>query len=115
MVTQLQLEIDSTVHKFLKERAKQDGVSIEALIVRLVERYIRDIGKPEVAVRQVWDPSREPSSDYCGAPSPDGRYLSFTNWSYGNLAVRDLTTGECRDLTDEGTWSMPGHWAGYSR
>ena len=119
MVTQLQLEIDSTVHKFLKERAKQDGVSIEGLVLRLIQRYKRDIDKPEVAVRQVWEASREPVlSDFCGAPSPDGRYLSFVDWSneaQGDLAIRDLTTGECRDLTDEGTWDEPDQAATLSR
>ncbi len=119
MVIKLQLEVDSTVHKFLKERAKQDGVSIEGFVLRLIERYRRDIDKPEVAVRQVWEPSQEPvPSDFSGAPSPDGRYLSFTNRASNNLAIRDLTTGECRDLTDEGTWdklALQGQWAGRSR
>jgi len=52
MVSKLQLEVDSTVHKFLKEHAKRDGLSIEGLILRLVERYKRGIDKPEVTVRQ---------------------------------------------------------------
>ena len=115
MVSKLQLEVDSTVHKFLKEHAKRDGLSIEGLLLRLIERYRRDIDKPEVGVRQVWEPSRDPIiSDFCGAPSPDGRYLSFINWEHGNLAVRDLTTGEYRDLTDEGTFDEPDHRAGMS-
>jgi Tol biopolymer transport system component len=37
-------------------------------------------------------------------PSPDGRYLAFVNWSFGNLAVYDATTSESRDLTTDGTW-----------
>jgi len=117
MMSKLQLEIDSTVHKFLKERAKQDGLSIEGLIIRLIERYKRDVDKPVVAVRQVWEPSREPIiTDFCGAPSPNGRYLSFTNWrNQGNLAVRDLTTGEYRDLTDEASWDEPDKWTDCSR
>ena len=119
MVSKLQLEIDSTVHKFLAEHAKQDGLSIEGLILRLIERYRRDIDKPEVSVRQVWEASREPVlSDFCGAPSPDGRYLSFVDWSYeaqGDLAIRDLTTGEYRDLTDEATWDEPDQCATFSR
>lgn len=36
-----------------------------------------------------------------GAVSLDGRYMSFSNWQ-GNLAVRDLQTGENRRLTSEG-------------
>ena len=98
MVTKLQLEIDSTVHKFLKEHAKQNGVSIEGLIIRLIERYKRDIDSPEMAVRMV------PMADLRGTPSPDDRYFSFPGHS-GNLAVRDLTTGEYRNLTSEGTRS----------
>jgi Tol biopolymer transport system component len=71
--------------------------------------------KSGVTVRQVWEPSPGPwMSDSSGAPSPDGRYLSFTHWSYGNLAVRDLASGECRDLTDEGTWDGEDQWAGNS-
>ncbi|MFC1717540.1 sigma-70 family RNA polymerase sigma factor [Candidatus Poribacteria bacterium] len=96
MVTQLQLEIDSTVHKFLKEQAKQDGISVEGLILRLIERYKRDTDSPGVAVRKVG----EGVKNY-GWPSPDGRYLSLTNWETFNLAVRDLATGEIRDVTSD--------------
>ena len=53
-------------------------------------------------------------ADIQGAPSPDGRYLSFTHWETANLAVYDLTTGEKRDLTDEGTWMEPDQWADWS-
>ena len=74
MVSKLQLEIDSTVHRFLKEHAQRDGLSIEGLILRLIEIYRRDIDKPEVAVRQIWEASREPVlSDFCGAPLADGK------------------------------------------
>lgn len=37
-----------------------------------------------------------------GAPSPDGRYLSFWDWRTGNLAVRDLQSGKDRTITTEG-------------
>ena len=124
MVTQLQLEIDSAVHKFLKERAKQDAVPIEGLIIRLIERYIRDVDNPEIAVRKVEDEWR-----WSWRPSPDGRYVSVQRGD-GNLAVRDLTTGENRDITDDGnvweagpkrfcesysfTWSPDGKQIAYS-
>jgi Tol biopolymer transport system component len=35
--------------------------------------------------------------------SPDGRYLAFTDWRTGDLAIKDLQTGKDRRLTDEGT------------
>lgn len=95
MVTKLQLEIDSTVHRFLTERATQDGVSVEDLILRLIQRYKREIDKPGIVIRKVWD---DPPF---GRPSPDGRYLSMTNWETGNLAVRECTTGESRDVTKD--------------
>ena len=94
MVTQLQLEIDSAVHKFLKERAKQDGVSVEGFIIRLIERYRRDADATGMTTRLVWDKAH----DFEGRVSPDGRYLSYINWEMGNLAIRDFKTGENRDL-----------------
>ena len=39
MVKRLQLEIDSSLHNFLRQHAEQDGTSIEGLIVRLIEKY----------------------------------------------------------------------------
>jgi len=99
MVTKLQIEIDSTVHKFLKEHAKQDGVSVEGLIIRLIERYRRDADTSGVVTRQIWETALD-----CGSVSPDGRYLSYVNWDKGNVAIHDFETGENRDVTDEGTW-----------
>jgi Tol biopolymer transport system component len=52
------------------------------------------------SARQVWAPAQ----DISGRVSPDGRYLSYVNWTKGDLALRDLETGENRDLTDEGTF-----------
>ncbi len=103
MVTQLQLEIDSTVHKFLKEHAKQDGVSVEGLVIRLIERYRRDTDAPGVITRQI----EAGALDY-GSVSSDGRYVCYVNWDKGNLAIHDFETGESRDVTDEGTWE--GDW-----
>ncbi len=106
MVAQLQLEIDSTVHKFLKERAKQDGVSVEGLIIRLIERYKRDTDSPGITVRKLEDCGWGGWS-HTGAPSPDGRYFSFMSRD-GNLAVRDLTTGGARDVTNDGNSRKTG-------
>lgn len=35
--------------------------------------------------------------------SPDGRYLAHTDWTTGDLAVRDLRTGETRRITNNGS------------
>ncbi len=42
--------------------------------------------------------------DITGQVSPDGRYVSFVDWSTGNLTVQELATGENRHLTQKGTW-----------
>jgi Tol biopolymer transport system component len=39
-----------------------------------------------------------------GGISPNGKYLTFTDWNTGDLAVRDLTTGKDRRLTNKGSW-----------
>ena len=62
---------------------------------------------PSIVVRQVW----APADDVHGMPSPDGRYLTYVDWNTANLALRDLTTGENRSLTDEGTWNTPNQKA----
>src|SRR5712691_3992072 len=54
-----------------------------------------------IVTRQVWT---GPNVDTYGSVSPDGRVLSFTDWSTGDLALHDLTTGQDRRLTNKGTW-----------
>lgn len=61
-----------------------------------------DSGHPQdttqLVVRRVWT---GPGVDRLGTPTPDGKYLTFTDWSSGDLAVRDMRTGEVRHLTDQ--------------
>ena len=52
--------------------------------------------KLELSVRQVWA-GRD--ADLTGSPSADGRFLSATDWSTGDVVIRDLTTGEMRRVT----------------
>jgi Tol biopolymer transport system component len=83
-------------------------VSVEGLVIRLIERYKRDADNPGIAVRKVED------KWVLRRPSPDGRYVSFGGRD-GNLAVRDLTTGEQRDITDDGNLreAGPKRFCGY--
>jgi Tol biopolymer transport system component len=55
-------------------------------------------------VRQIWAGA---DVDTEGAPSPDGRYLSFEEKRKGNLAIRDLVSGESHSLTNDGTGHCP--------
>jgi Tol biopolymer transport system component len=56
------------------------------------------------------------------ALSPDGRLAAFTDWSTGDVAVRDMETGEVRRLTIRGdsgdaegsVFSRDGNWLAYS-
>jgi Tol biopolymer transport system component len=38
-----------------------------------------------------------------GSPSPDGSFISFTDWGQGDLAAKDLATGSVRRLTKNAT------------
>ncbi len=66
----------------------------------------------EFNIRKVW---ADPGTDTMGAPSPDGKYLSFVDWTTGDLAVRDLATGKNRRLTQKGSWTESSGLALYSR
>ena len=52
--------------------------------------------------------------DFSGAVSRDGRFLSYVDWSTGDLAIRDLKTGENRRLTNKGSWLESNEFANNS-
>jgi len=56
--------------------------------------------------RRVW----AAAGDYAN-PSPDGRLVTFVDWSTGDVAVHDLGAAESRRITDKGTWTENGSWA----
>jgi Tol biopolymer transport system component len=62
-----------------------------------------ETGDRELKIRKVWTGA----ADGFGVPSFDGRYASFADWKTGDLALRDLKTGETRRLTNDGTWKKP--------
>lgn len=83
-------------------------------------------GTPQTGARsrQVWTGE---DVDTFGRVSRDGRLLSFTDWSTGDLAIHDLETGENRRVTKKGKswreshaqalWSLfspDGRWLAYS-
>jgi len=65
----------------------------------------------DLVVRRVWSGA---DVDWMGWPSADARLLTFVDWSTGDLAIRDLTTGQNRRLTNKGTWTQANEWAEYS-
>jgi Tol biopolymer transport system component len=70
-------------------------------------------GTPEHAAgmnqRHLWN--APPMSDLTGGISPDGRYLSYVDWTAGNLAVRDLITETSWLLTKNTGWDDLDGWA----
>lgn len=65
-------------------------------------------GFSDLVVRRVWG-SRGISLD--GDVSYDGRLFVYSDWSTGDLALRDLRTGESRRLTNKGEWRESGEYA----
>jgi Tol biopolymer transport system component len=63
--------------------------------VAVARTHLGGTRQSEVVAQQVWsDRFAE------GGPSPDGRYLAWSNWhSNGNLSIHDFVTGEDHDLT----------------
>jgi len=84
----------------------------EVLIARERLSRLTTVGSSkEIALRQVWAGK---DVDLLGSVSADGEYATFTDWNFGNLAIRNLKTGENKPLTNEGTWKGPIQYALFS-
>jgi len=101
-------EARKAYERLVREYADQVEAVAQAR-TRLVE--LGRLAHPSaVTLRRVWVGQ---GSDASGGISPDGRYLSFTDWETGDLAVRDLATGQNRrrrlpTASRERTWGPPG-------
>ncbi|UCE50047.1 MAG: PD40 domain-containing protein, partial [Phycisphaerales bacterium] len=54
---------------------------------------------PHISLRRIWA-----GSNNDGQVSPDGRYLTYTDWQTGDLAIYEIATGTKRRLTNKGSW-----------
>ncbi|MBI2186910.1 MAG: PD40 domain-containing protein [Acidobacteria bacterium] len=104
------VEARTIYERVVREYADQQNVAGEAR-TRLTRLQSPAASQTKQATRQVWTGE---GVDNGGTPSPDGRYLSFTDWDTGDLAVRDLFTGTSRRLTNTGGWVASGDYAGPS-
>jgi Tol biopolymer transport system component len=113
-------EAKKAYEQLLQDYSDQKEVAAEARS-RLTALEVEDREKDQgPTIQQVWS---GPGVDTYGAPSPDGRYLSFVDWNISELAIRDLETGEIRQITDRGTdpyqyalssiWSPDGNQLAY--
>ncbi|MCJ7580215.1 MAG: tetratricopeptide repeat protein, partial [Candidatus Aminicenantes bacterium] len=64
--------------------------------------------KPEFTIKKIWT---GPEADGLGKISPDGQFVAFTDWTTGDLAVLDLTTGKKNRLTNKGNWMKSQEFA----
>jgi Tol biopolymer transport system component len=63
----------------------------------------------EIAIRLV-----NSESDYTSSISADGEYLALADWETGNLAIRNLKTGEKKLITNDATWIEPMQYIEYT-
>jgi Tol biopolymer transport system component len=106
-------EARKAYRQVIREYADQSDLAKKAS-ARLAA--LEKLDGPEVAkklaVRQLWS---GPGVDAFGSPSPDGRFLTFTDWETGDLAIRKLSTGENTRLTNKGSFMTPMAFALNSR
>ncbi|MBE3134274.1 MAG: PD40 domain-containing protein, partial [Acidobacteria bacterium] len=57
---------------------------------------------------------RVPDLDMYAKPSPDGKYLAFTDWKSGNSVIREVVTGATRSLTKDGVFGEASRYAEFS-
>lgn len=100
-------EARKAYERIVREYADQQSVAAEAR-TRLAMLTKTENGREKTAMttRQVWAGE---GVDIEGKISSDGRYLSFTDWSTGDIAVRDLQEGVSRRLTHKGDWSSQAY------
>ena len=106
-------EAAKAYERVVSEYADQNEAASHARArLAVLRKSARPATEAAFATRQVWT---GPDMDFEGAPSPDGRYLSFVDWTTGDLAIRDLETGTNRRLTDKGPWEKSDEFAEFSR
>ena len=92
--------------------AQTDTVKTAREKLALLQRgqMILERGPSRTRLSLVWE---GPDVELMGAASPDGRYICYTDWDTGDLAIYDLKTGDKRRLTGQKTWD--GSWVENSR
>lgn len=94
------------------EQIEEVWLAREKIAILLEAQTLTEKGEREFIIRQIWSGY---GVDFCGGPSPDGRYLSYVDWETGDLAIHELATGEKNRLTHDATWQFPMQHAFYSQ
>jgi Tol biopolymer transport system component len=103
-----QTEAQKTYEQLIRDYPDQiDIVKVAKAKLTLLEK-----GSTNMNMRLVWE---GPDVELMGEPSPDGRYICYTDWDTGDLAIHDLTTGENRRLSgqkkDDGSFAEECRWS----
>jgi Tol biopolymer transport system component len=101
-----QSEASTAYQRLLRDYADQSAEANEAR-ARLAE-FSRGSRGVEMVAQRLW---AGPEADVEGGVSADGRLLSYVDWDTGDLAVRDLATGQNRLVTHKGSWADSSEFA----
>jgi len=93
------------------EQAEAVKVAKEKLSILIRAKAPIEKVDRKLKIRQIWAGR---GVDILGSVSPDGKYLCFTDWNTGDLAIRDLSTGKNRRLTNKGSWLKSQEFALFS-
>lgn len=117
IASKAQLHIGLCYEKLGLEEAQKafqeviDSYPEQAEVVKIAKEKLAFLAKiiaeksaQEFIIRKVW---AGPDVNLDGEPSPDGKYISFTDTSSGDLAIREIATGKSRRITDQGSWENP--------
>jgi Tol biopolymer transport system component len=89
-------------------QSEEVKIAREKLSLFLKVQSIAKKDDNEFKITKIWSGGRY---DDFGTPSLDGSISSFVDWETGNLAVRNMKTGESKLITQEATWEDPTEYA----
>jgi len=109
-----QKESQAAYQRILRDFADQAGIVAQARVrLAALAGTAASTSGPTMAVRRVWAGPKIDSVSM-GQVSPDGRFVSFTDWGTGDLAIHDLATGQDRRITGNGPYGTSEEFAEFS-
>ncbi len=83
----------------------KNEVSVARIRLASLERTLAQKDEKEnvtesegIRIKSIW---KVPGTDYLGSVSPDGRFHAYIYWGEGDVAIRDLISGENKILTHD--------------
>jgi Tol biopolymer transport system component len=90
-------EARKVYRQVIQKYADQNDLVTEARTrLAALEKPVGPVVAEGMVVRKIWAGS---DVDDSGEVSPDGRYISYTDWSTGDLAIYEIANGKKRRLT----------------